>query len=132
MNRDDHWLLVFTDVPTVFLMEVVSIGDGLGLLTLFSVEFEGVKWTHVEVDVVDFVGALVVAGEDCGAHELLLDLLLRIESASALDFLNQREHRICSEHFMDDIDVEKDTVLEQVDGRREARPDLDVVLVQRL
>jgi len=64
MNRNNHWLVGFSDFPTVFSLEILLVGSLTWIFAFFVIISKLIHRAHVEVDVINTVGALVVASQD--------------------------------------------------------------------
>jgi len=84
----------------------------------------------VKVYIVYFVSALVIGRQYSRANESFADLTLWIVSASVFDLFDEVQHVVSAEYLVGNVDIEHDTFLKCLQGAREARPDLNVVVRQ--
>lgn len=99
------------------------------LAFIHSVNHKAVLGTEAEVDVVNLVGALVIAGEDCTPNKTLANFVLWVTRARFVSYISHEvEHIVSSKYFMNNVNVQHDTTLYLLKRGSESWPDFNVVV----
>ena len=120
---EQHGLLGVLDVDVVLALVVLHEGR-----LLASVVGERGAGVSVEVDVVDLVALVVVAGEDDSAYESLLSVGVEVVLALFVEIHQEISDCLSPEDAMGDIAAEHDAVLVLLHRSHVARPHLQLVL----